>query len=560
MSRKKQHIDKLFKEGLKNFSLLVTDKDLDAIDDKASVFKDQSGEFKNKGFEDFELEITDLDWQATKAKLDSEKQLLVSDSSVGGAFDNFEIQPHASDWTITYDKYKAAKRKRIALWWWLSTGMVILTVGLSVYLSQTGDQQNPQVSVATPNTTEQAEASSIKPEQTLVPASETQDQQMNDHPQSSTPKPATAQASGHSAEFTNTPYKHGTSSRNSGKITELDQNNSKSVQEPTQQDPSKNVAKTIENTSGNSEKPGYLQPQQSNDPVESSKPESGNPVNPESGIVPENNPVTTASVLADPVNEIPKPKDTTVKNPEPPKPHYGAPSGFYIGMVNQVANTSRYLAHSNNELYNSIRKASDKSFIQYFVGMELGYMKNKNRLSIGVNSTRQVWTSQYKYSYKVYDSLPYRNTQGDTTGYFMINPRDTFINETRVIRINRIEVPFEYTRSFKLSERLGLNTGFGAVFGFNTSVSGDKILYSQNRYLYKYNVWKSAERSFSFAPSLSVGVQYRLSSQWMLQSSVFGNMYAASRFKTNFSSKDYPYSVGLNIKLIYLLNKQTRIK
>lgn len=557
MSLKKQHIDKLFREGLKNFSLLVTDKDLNAIDDKTSVFKDKSGEIKHKGFEDFELEITDLDWQATKAKLDNEKQLLVKDTSLGGTFENFEIEPDPSDWSITYGKYRAAKKKRVAFWWWLSTGIVILAAGLSVYLSQPVDQQNPAVAATTPNTAELTAPSAPQPNQTMTHGPEAQAPQQSDKPQPSSKEPANAPTSGKTSEFTNTPNAHGTSSRTPDKISELDENTSKSASEPAQQNPSKENAQPAEIKSDNSGKLSENPPVQPKDLADASTLESQEPVKPEPGVVPENNAGTTGQGDKEPEDKVQVPEDSTKKTPTPPKTGFGSPSGFYLGLVNQVANTGRYLASSNNELYNSIRKAADKSFIQYFVGMELGYIKGKDRLSLGVNSTQQVWSSNYRYTYKVYDSIPYRNPQGDTIGYFMVNPRDTSINELRVIKISRIEIPIEYTRSFKLNDKLGLNTSFGAVFGFNTSVSGDKILYSQNRYLYNYSAWKSSERSFSFAPSLSVGVQYRLSNQWMLQSSVFGNMYAASRFKTNFSSRDYPYSVGLNIKLVYLLNKQT---
>ncbi|MCC6817845.1 MAG: hypothetical protein IT245_03000, partial [Bacteroidia bacterium] len=229
-------------------------------------------------------------------------------------------------------------------------------------------------------------------------------------------------------------------------------------------------------------------------------------------------------------------------------------TGWFVGGVTQIAYTNRILASSNNSIYNQIRNKSDKGFMQLAYGFEFGYKFKKDILSVGVLHTQQSWNSKYRYSYRIFDSLPvFDSGRVNVIGHFLVRGRDTMMDESSSIRISKIEIPFKYDRQMNINNKVNLLLGFGAVFGFNLSSKGDKILYPENRQLYYYHRWSNMERQLSISPTLSAGIQYKLSKQWLLQSDLNGRIYAQSRFKSSFGVGDFPYSFGFNIKLLYLL-------
>lgn len=551
MSRKKIHIDKLFRDGLKNFSLLVTDKDLDAIDDKSSVFKDNAQDLNQKAFGDFEIEVSDLDWQATKNKLDNEKLSMSKDTSVGSKFDGFEIQPDPSDWPITYDKYKATKRRRVALWWWMSTGVILLVAGLSYMIFSSNETSEtkqlvkvetvaPKSEVVIPEIKEDV----IKDNEISIPEIESkQDEAISDKKiisdnkqQVKTSRTITAQSitSKSPTDVLSRKLKFG---KENQKLENVDSDLPKKT--PTTLFHSPDILKQPD-ALGSFNVTDHGKENSDQSVEKDSVKEQGK----EPETLTKNNINTTDTTVK---------KDDTNADDEP-KTKFKPAKGYYLGLVNQVAYTDRYLSKTNNAFYNSIRQSADKSFMQYFGGIEFGYINEKGRLSGGVTMSKQTWSSAYKFNYRIYDSLPFYDPQGNLIGYFLTRGRDTSIDESRSITINRVEIPVEYSAFKKLNDRMQLSAGFGAVFGFNTSMKGDKILYPVNNQLSSYNRWKSFERTFTFAPSLQMGFQYRLAEKWMIQTNCMANMYANSRFKPSFNSKDYPFSIGINIKFMYLLN------
>lgn len=541
MSSRKKHIDELFKEGLKNLSLMVTDKDLDAIEGKASVFKDANINSEKGAFDNFELEITDLDWHATKAKLDKEKGLLEVDESLGAKFKGFEIEPEPQDWPTTYKKYKDAKRKRVAMWWWLSTGVIALVAGLSLLML--GNKSSDAIAVNTP-----------RPQVLEQNANQAQsDRNLNTN--SSSEGKQTDASSGSS---TVSPNLNSNSSQNNKVKQSLNSSKKNSLSNlKIFERPNKASKPNLHGNLGNSDsrlkldisklkntKIGILEDIRDLNPdMKAEVPEKHVAIDLKSDSTTEDESKKAA--------ENDSKKKTDKKSGNDDEPELPPSRGWYLGASAQIAYASRVLAPSNNQMYNDIRRYGDKGFVQLGFGFEFGYRMAKEQLSVGMHVTQQNWSSQYNYSYMIYDSIPYIDINGNRK-YFLVRGRDTSMNESVNVRISRIEVPFRYDRRFEINNKLDLSLGFGGILGINTSFKGNRILYPVNNQMYAYDKWSSFERRVSISPSISVGLQYKLNKHYIIASDMFGSIYAMSRFKQGFGAKDFPYNIGMNIKLLYL--------
>ncbi len=543
MSRKKLHIDKLFKEGLKDFSLFVSDRDFNAIDDKASVFKEQSDSPNetNSAFSDFELEISDNDWLATKAKLDNEKNSIKSDTSVSETFKDFTLEPEPQDWPITYDKYKKAKRRRAAFWW-LSTGIVILLLGTTALMVNNSTKEkaiskqssaetivtkfdstiNSSVNTNTNETTKtQIQTPTSKEPIAVVPQQNSIDPNLV--------KSSKGSISGEPV-LSKTPVANTTS------------NPVNLPERVKSQEPDATIDLPIE--PAKSTEPKSAQQQKDNFTLGSAT--KVNPIEPVAGQSPEQNadlPDSTKKGKKDKKDkEDGKKIIQPLKNPQ-----------FYLAMVNQVDYTYRILPGTNNATYNTIRNDADKGMLQYTGGIEFGVMAGKNQYSSGLNVTAQTWNSNYNYTYKLFDSIPFYDTGRVLKGYFLFPKKDTTMNESRSVTLTNIQLPISYNRLWDLNERLRLSAGLSTILSYTVKAEGDKMISHENRQLYYYSRLKNQEQSFNVAPAVSFGLQYQLSSQFMLAGNLGGNISLRSRFKPSFGAREYAYSTGLNIKLIYLL-------
>lgn len=539
---------------MKHFSLLVTNKDLDAIDDKSSVFKEQSEDLQSKGFTDFELEVGEADWLATRHKLENEKLAISKDNSFGGKFTDFEIQPDDKDWQLTYNKYRSAKRRRVVLWWWLSTGIVVLSIGLGILMSSKPKQDNSNAPFNVSVSQEKSSESS-RPNSSMSHGDITKDNKVDEVD--------IAKEQGRHDANNNSKAKKDNAKRslNQPVKSNLANNNSDVKKTLSLIEPKESMSKP--------EKPGFNDMRKPNLFDDLKKPlsvgqlplaDSNSLTNQEKDskvvegeedfIAKSPDRESESDVLISDSSKTEKEKE----EPENPKTGFKPARGYYLAIVNQAAYTSRYLSRTNNAFYNSIRQSADKSFLQYFAGLEFGRLSEKSRFNLGIHASTQFWRSDYKFSYKVYDSLPFKDPQGNVIGYFLSRARDTAIDESHTIKVSRIELPFDYHVLKQVNNKLQISAGLGAVLGLSTQFRGDKILYPLNQQLSHYQRWKDIESTISFAPSLHAGIQYRIAEKWMIQTNVFGNMYLNSRFRPEFNVKDYPYSIGLNLKLMYLLN------
>ncbi len=559
MSRKKVHIDKLFKEGLKDLSLFVSDRDFNAIDDKSSVFKEDQLPNTSTAFSDFELEITENDWLSTKSKLEIEKNLIATDTTISKAFEDFTVEPSENDWHITYDKYRQSKRRRAAFWW-LSTGIfVLLLTSISMYFIKTSENVTNQSNVTSIQSTNNENNYNYE----TLPNTKTPN---NEQPNTSIQEKQTVETN-HSKTHTQSPTSKSNVSRNT---VNSKYDVSKTFNSKTQKHTMSNGTLSLSNgkieSSGLSfnkddEKPNKAD----NRPQITQKDEKDIlPKNPFGAlefskkvppILADSTTKPGSADVADAADETVK-ADTTKKKASNlgPPPHFPPAFQFYAGLVNQIDYTNRVLGKSNNELYNAIRNNADKSMVQFTTGFEFGVKTKKTQVFTGAQYTSQTWSSNYNYTYKTYDSIPVKNPNGEIIGWFQLNPKDTSMNQSRSITISKVQIPIGFTTGININEKLMFTYSASAIFGFNVSTSGDRIINPVNRQLYGYARLKDNERTMSFSPAIHFGLQYQLNKSWMIGGSLGGNYSLTSRFKEQFNVKDYPYSLGLNIKLLYLFN------
>lgn len=536
MTRKKLHIDELFRNGLRNLSLLVSSKDMEAIDDKKSVFSETPDVPKETAFSDFELEVSESDWLATKAKLDNEKSAMSQDNIFSKGFEDFAIEPEPEDWTETYRKYKLRKKRR-AVYFWLGTGVVALLIALSVlFLSGSRDNAAPvaQMPLTSQNESKSAELNN-KNQETAV-----------------SELPSDGKASDLNPDLTDGSLPKAIQELSPRQPSRLRPEKGRRLYTAESQKIAESGTASAPAMSGESTTSLAQNARAFTDPVKA--PEQA----PEATVPPALIPDKISEPLADlptdkaqntPSADTPKQKPAD-KTPAPPLPAKGI--GLYAAVINQLASAHRSLAASNNSTYNQIRNAGETPSLLHTIGIEFGIQTKQNRFSTGLQSNTQTFSTQYKYNYKVYDSLPVWNPgRTQIIGYFLVRGRDTFINESNSVRIQKIQVPFEYSRIVKLSPKTSLIAGAGVLLAFNTGSSGSKMLNPANNYLYSYTALKDMERTYQVSPSLQFGLQQALYRKLKLETVLYGNRGLYSRFTDAYRVKDYPYSIGINIKLLY---------
>ncbi len=542
---------------MKNFSLLVTNKDLEAIDDKSSIYKEQETPGTESAFGGFEMDIDENDWLSTKAKLENEKAVLAQDNFMSRGFNDFALDLKPDDWTKTYQKLQDAKKRRVA-YWWLSAGMIALVLGLFLISRQyTGD------ALPTPAITENKQALDVPsalaetPVVKETPAALDTDKSV-DTENGNVRSGNTADASGTEMKKQDL-VKSGNTSNNTATNKETVTGN-KTAQV------SKEHVMNVNTYLVNKTVAELKEKEEVKFAVEKNADITENPLTDGSEKVSEV-PVETSEKVANVeetikepvVNVEPTDSNKNKKQDKPNLPINKLPkTRLYVGLVNQLGSTFRQLDRQNNARYNEIRNASEKPFTQWTYGLEFGVQKSKSQFSVGVQSTTQTWISSYNYYNSYYkDSIRYYvlpDTNLLHTFYF--NRRDTSVNENHVVKINKVQVPFEFTQFFTLSTKMKFMTTIGGTIGFITRSEGGKILVPSNTsniYLKDYSSLGNIERKVSLAPSLSFGIQYQVTKHFMLQGSAFGNYSMSNRYNNDFPVKEYIYTIGGSIKLLYLI-------
>lgn len=549
MTKKKIHIDELFRNGLKNLSLFVSTRDLDAIDDKKNLFEEQSGTDNAAPagtFSDFEMEITEADWNATLAKLDAEKASMAQDNAFSKSLSGLELEPHPDDWKETLRRYKEAKRRRR----YLLTGsgfLLLLLLFAGVFMLNRNVRESGSDKLAVNSRVQHDE---------LPPAGKNDRREHIAEGKSAEPenKPHDIPAVQNDTKPARTePVRKGNADF---LVTKPDQNEAPAADRREQSNVKDDrTDRYIRADILSDDDDGT----ENNDRVTQGNHPGGEQV-PELKPEPEeNNPKPSFGNLADSLSKKMQmlqalPTDTPVSNNNnrivPPKP---TPStGIYAALSNNFMYAYRQLPSSNNALYNQVRNDGERPSLLWSAGLEFGLTRGQNRMATGFRTEEQHFVTNYRYSYRVYDSLPVWNPgRTEIIGYFLVRGRDTSISEKNEVRVRTVTVPFEYSRMFKINDGLSLIAGVGMSFRWNAAQSGSKMINPLNNQLYPYTSLSAFERNFNILPALHTGFQCRLKGAYMLEAGFSGSRALYSRFKDNYGAKEFATGFGLYTKLIY---------
>ena len=523
--KRKIHIDELFKNGLKNLSLLVSSKDFEAITKKQSMFNDSSDNVPPL-FDEFELEVTDQDWANTWSKFQHEKQQIDQRDPFKVGLSQLELTPHEQDWPTTYAKYKDAKRRR-KVWWFAASSVALLfTIGaLLLMQSLWFKSAEPQLSIGT----QQAQQLQVVDKQTSQTYS-------NFKPVHSAQTPVFTQATS-------------------------------KAQSPIQ---SKVNLKTTSTVQGGSSMQKVREAQQVK------------PINPIQSIPSiQNTPalaglraVTPAELVNEPaltvqmVNLLQMPLQASempafleqIKDfkhlpllAKLPAPIRHNKWQYYVAIHQSAAYNKRLLS-SVKQPYVDLRNLSDQVGRQFATGFEFGAKLKNTQINIGVSSVQQHERSRFQYQYEVYDSIPVWNPgRTQIVGYFLVNPRDTVIDQSTHILRQHIQVPFKVAQFIQVNPKTAVGFELGATLQYTVSSKGNSVLNPENNILYPYSHFKDDENLWQFYPSVGLSCQQELKKRIAIQATAFGQFGISNQYKMSFNAQQHNYQYGLNLKLLYLL-------
>ncbi len=576
MSNTKIHIDQLFAKGLENLELPVFSSDFEKI--KAEVTDTATN---NSLFENFELPVTDKDWQGIKERLEKEPSrtvVLLPTDYAKDVFKDFEIAVTDADWTATKNKLETSSKKKMVWWWWLNMAIIGLLLGaLANYftplhstasIGQTNktDIKNaivsdaPAIAPPTKNTSPElliSEKTIVTPLKANTKVSSPIVRQTTRVQQSANLKSVTSKPEVFQLTTNYTSHSSITKAVFNEPIEATSLINTTPIANPIKTEivSAHSQKSSIENILNNTEIKAVPE---TLDGISGREKVTEVIINPASETI-------TPAIASIDTSKKGTPKTTT---PPPPGPPRILPQ-FYVGLATDIDRTYRHLSGNNPTAYNSIRNNADKAITQFSYGFVAGMQKARNQFQLGAQITSQNFTSNYNYVIQIQDSIPVYSPQGILVGKFSLGKkRDTTILGSAHMAVKKINIPFTYHRFWKLDTKTELMTGLSGIIGITVKSSGDFMLNPANSQLYHFNYLKKAQNTLAFSPGLSLGIQRKIGTSFLLETNLAASYTVTNRFDKDFSAKQYPYSAsgsafkaqehlysyGLSIKLLYLLN------
>jgi hypothetical protein len=495
LSKKRIHIDQLFKNGLKHLSFLVSNKDLESIDKKTEAYSDEKTNNLKERLDQISFPISDLDWEQTFSKFQKEKMALEPSKSMFAKLEDLELPITETDWTQTKTKLANQKRKRVFIWWKVASVLIALALigGLVNHVTKTDIADNPSK-----NSLENKANESIANTQ----------QNFNNSVEHQALKNKTTDEI-HSENHQNA------SISNISKVKTPENSESEQIeaidiltnQKATElgieiMDIEKISLQTLKSFQ-------ILYPNIAHALIENIK-------------------------IKPPIIPVTKPS-------------------FYIGLNNAIINNGQHYNAKNNADFNNIQQSADARSLSWSKGISMGIFNKGFQHQISINQMNVNQVSNYKFSYRIFDSIPVKDPMGNVIGHFLTRGRDTSINETQVIKRNRLDFTINTNKIWNINSKFNLVTGIGAQTGINLSSKGDLVLDPNTNRLSDYQSIKNEERKVNIAPMVSIGIQNRFSKQFVLETGVSTQYNLFPVYKSNISNQINNYQMGLHFKILYLI-------
>jgi len=506
LTRNKKHIDLIFKNGLKNLRFLVSQKDLEAIEHKTNQFENTEVEISNKL--PIEIEINESDWLKTQEKLAHEKKNINFKNKLADSFQDFEIPISTNDWNAVQSKLNKSKKRKPILWLY-SMAISVLLISMSWGGYQWLNHHNPN-SISNSNNNELGPKNS------------------SDYPNKSSDNNIT------NSESSQQEIK-----------TELSLSPINSAAELPQ---TKNIKSPIKNPISTSHKPEIINLQTPNNDEEYKVSQIQDlDFNYSLKIATIRNPFYKQIPSLD-LEFIPA---ITPKNPVIKKPK----TNIYIGLENGISSFYSALNTNNPSGYNLIREQSDEKTFAYTKGLSLGISTLKKQLQLSGQHAHFKQTSNYNLTYKIYDSIPVKDPNGNIIGYFLARGRDTTINESHQISRHLFNIHLSASEKWKINNKTSLITGVGVAAQLHSLTKGSKILNPESLRLENIQVSDFNNRRLLLMPSFTIGLQHQLYKNISIQADICSQFSVNNLYKTNLI-KEYPYQLTSSIKLLYLIKEK----
>ncbi|MES2618856.1 MAG: hypothetical protein V4613_13320 [Bacteroidota bacterium] len=558
MSKKKIHIDQLFAEGLENLQIPVFSNDFDTIQDHITPNETA------RTFQNFELPVTNNDWLSIKAKLEKEREKapiipITTESFAKDSFKDFEIAVTDSDWKAIQNKMGTGNKEKMVWWWWLNILIIagLLGSALNYYIPLKKDQLSSNIrmtGITTPSKVIVSEPTEVK-HSSVVQQTSTESNTNNLNSASDNTVVEAASSS--------------TSNKPSEQATSLTRRSTPHAVINHSAIKPRLLASSVESLNSNTIKPTidkivsaepttppakpFVEPA-----MDTKAPEKTDNSNANKGIAPK---IPEEKIQPTPTTPLElisiEPEDTTKKKSQSQTPPLTPPKKLtpviYFGLNMAYDNGYRKLDNANSEKYNTIRNTADKHSNSFNLGFVAGVQLKNAQFQLGTQFVTQQWSSSYNYTYKVYDSIPVKKPDGTIVGYLLQRGRDTTINASESVTLQKVNIPFMYNQLWKLNSKTQVLAGFGAAINYTRTATGTKMINPATNHLNYYSSLQQFENKWGFSPNLQLGIQRSLKYHFAVQGAVTGSYSITNRFTSAFGARERPYNYGLSIKLLYLL-------
>jgi hypothetical protein len=493
LNKKRIHIDQLFKNGLKNLSFLVSSKDFESIDKKTEAFSDQNTQNIKDQLDGMSFPISDLDWEQTFSKLQKEKLALEpASSSPFASLQDISIPINDEDWIITKKKLAQEKRKRVLIWWKVASLFLLIGVLAIVYqsISRKMFDQNQQLTESVP-----------RPSKSLIEKQNNVTQKIEVN-------------------------------------TEVNKNSYLT---------SKNKLYKNTNSIHQTQKPSILK-QALNTEIKIEK-AAGETYQTETDIFTLNKIGLQTFENIFSFELIEKITPLTIRKPSVKiiKTH------FYIGLNNALF-TNQFKYDKNNDAnFNTLQQNADVNLLSWSKGINFGVLHKGFQHQISINGQQINQKSNYQFTFKIYDSIPVKDPNGNIINYFLTRGRDTTTQESHLIKRNRLDLSYNTNKIWKISPKFNFVTGLGALASLNLNSKGHKTLDPNSLKISDYQSIKRNERTLGFHPMVYLGVQTSLSKNWILETAFSSQYNLLPVYKSNIYNKINTYQSGIHVKILYLI-------
>lgn len=514
MTKNKKHIDSIFKTGLKNLRFLVSQKDLEAIEQKTNQFENTEIETSNKL--PIEIEINESDWLKTKEKLAHEKKSINFNNKLADSFKDFEIPISQNDWIAVQSKlYKSKKRKPILWFYSIAISLLLISMSWGGYQWFKHDNSN---SISKIN--------------------------------------SSSNSNSKNTEFGNNNTSGNPKSSINNNITKNDNNQQeiKPESNPTLLNSASEIPQTI-NVKSPNKNPSLanLKSEISSTALANNNKENEGPQVYDFDF---NYSLRIATIRKlfykkAPIFDKEFITPVTPKIPIVKKPKFN----IYIGLDNGISSFHSALNSNNPSGYNLIRKQSDQKTFAYTKGLSFGINTLKKQLQLSAQHAYFEQTSNYNLTYKIYDSIPVKDPNGKIIGYFLARGRDTSINETHQISRNLFNIHLSASEKWKINNKTNLLTGIGIAAQLHSLTKGSKILNPESLQLENMQVSNLSNRRLLLMPSFTIGIQHQLYKNLSIQANI-SSQYSINNLYKNNLIKEHPYQVTSSIKLLYIIKEK----